>query len=136
MTIILTDFSVCFFLLGVNHPQGYTNTYCFSPAPPPLPPRRPLNRVSSREILIEKIGKFSIENDISMKLFNVFRYDLETVTVQDPPRRMPPAPYIVSCIRAPSPPVRQLKIRHRPASCVDLRKETFTGYLTINSIIF
>ena len=41
---------------------------------------------------------------------------------------MRPAPcYVAKCIRAPSPPVRQLKIRPRPSSCYDLRRETSMG---------
>lgn len=59
-----------------------------------------MNRAASREVLIEKI---------------------ETVTIEEPPRR---PSYAVSFVRAPSPPVRQLKIRPRPSSCFDLRKET------------
>jgi hypothetical protein len=31
---------------------------------------------------------------------------------------------MVSFVRAPSPPVRQLKIRTRPSSCFDLHKES------------
>jgi hypothetical protein len=51
------------FDLGVHYPYAHSNTYCFSPPPLP-PPRRPINRVASREVLIEKIGKHDIVESI------------------------------------------------------------------------
>jgi hypothetical protein len=89
---------------SVYYPNNNYNSYCFSP---PVPVRRP-TRVTSREVLIEKI---------------------ETVTVEEQQRRPPPPPpppssYMVSFVRAPSPPVRQLKIRPRPSSCFDLHRES------------
>ncbi|CAF3851589.1 unnamed protein product [Adineta steineri] len=87
----------------VHYPNANYNSYCFSPPPPPPPPRRPIHRVASREVLIEKI---------------------ETVTIEEQQRRPPPPPYMVSFVRTPSPPIRQLKIRNRPSSCFDLYKES------------
>ena len=52
------------FPLGVHYPYAHPNTYCFSPPPLP-PPRRQINRVASREVLIEKIGKHATVKTIS-----------------------------------------------------------------------
>ncbi|CAF2360422.1 unnamed protein product [Rotaria sp. Silwood2] len=87
---------------NVHYPNVNFHSYCFSPPPPPPPPCRPISRARSREILVEKI---------------------ETVTIEEQQRR-PPAPYMVSFVRTPSPTVRQLKIRARPSSCFDLHKES------------
>ncbi|CAF3336358.1 unnamed protein product [Rotaria sp. Silwood1] len=84
---------------SVHYPNVTFNSYCFSPPPPP---RRPINRARSREILVEKI---------------------ETVTIEEQQRRPPPS-YMVSFVRTPSPTVRQLKVRPRPSSCFDLHKES------------
>ncbi|CAF4408325.1 unnamed protein product, partial [Rotaria magnacalcarata] len=86
---------------SVHYPNANFNSYCFSPPPPP---RRALNRCASREILVEKI---------------------ETVTIEEAKRRPPPPPpCMVSCVRTPSPTIRQVKIRPRPSSCFDLHKES------------
>ncbi|CAF1075802.1 unnamed protein product [Adineta ricciae] len=86
------------------HPNANYHSYSFSPPPPPAVPRRAMTRVSSREVLIEKI---------------------ETVTIEEQQRRPPPPlPCMVSYVRTPSPPIRQLKIRTRPSSCFDLHKES------------
>lgn len=105
----------------------------FTSPPPPLPPRRPMNRVASREILIEKIGKITHRKTIinryisKNKTNHFFIIKLETVTI-DEPRRPPPC--MVSYVRTPSPTIRQVKIRPRPSSCFDLHRAS-TG-LTLN----
>lgn len=86
-----------------------------------------MNRAASREVLIEKIGKNSSFDNLFVYDCHFVFVQIETVTIDEPPRR---PPYTVSFVRAPSPPVRQLKIRPRPTSCFDLRKET-TGLLLI-----
>jgi hypothetical protein len=57
----------------------------------------------------------------------IYFIKLETVTIEEQQQRRPP-PYMVSFVRAPSPPVRQLKIRPRPSSCYDLHKESTSKY--------
>lgn len=105
--------------IGVQQPNANYNSYCFSPPPPP-PPRRPIHRVSSREVLIEKIGEINLSNQLVIKT-NLFSL-IETVTIEEQQRR--PPTYMVSFIRTPSPPIRQLKIRTRPSSCFDLLKDS------------
>jgi hypothetical protein len=43
---------------------------------------------------------------------------------------------MVSFVRAPSPPVRQLKIRTRPSSCFDLHKESTGNYCKFSYFLF
>ncbi|UJR25945.1 hypothetical protein I4U23_007293 [Adineta vaga] len=98
---------------SVYHPHTNYHSCSFSPPPPPPPlvPRRSMNRAASREVLIEKI---------------------ETVTIEEQQRRPPPLPYMVSFVRTPSPPIRQLKIRTRPSSCFDLHKESTVSISPVN----
>lgn len=81
-----------------------------------------MNRAASREVLIEKIGAHDSAG-ASLITRDLFFFAVETVTIEEQQRR-PPLPYMVSYVRTPSPPVRQLKIRTRPSSCFDLHRES------------
>lgn len=78
--------------------------------------RRMMDQSSSRDMFVEKLGK---ELQWSCFSWNLF-CQLETVTIEE--QRCRPS----RCC-TPALPVRQVKIRSRPSSCVDLHKKEANG---------
>jgi hypothetical protein len=81
-----------------------------------------MDHYGARDAFAEKYGK-KINKIIYNYLFNNDK--LETVIVEQEQCR--PNYGVISYAHAPSPPVRQVKIRSRPSSCIDLHKQEKTG---------